>query len=506
MMSVCASWCLDIMSKPMTLKELIAALEGAVVSPENALLDAEVFGITEDSRRVREGFIFAALQGENHDGHAYIDGAVTAGAVAILTDRDDIEANVPVVRVMHTRRTLGLIAHGIQGNPSTGMTVVGVTGTNGKSSSVAMIAHILQSAGNAVASFGTLSYTIAGKSREAKHTTPFNEDLAELFAEARDAGVTHAVMEVSSHALAQERVAGIDFDVALFTNLTQDHLDFHASMEEYRDEKRKLFEFVAAKEGITIANAEDPAYEAFAESGARTQWSFGNGGEVFAENIAVDTNNTKFTLETPWGRARCQLGLLGQHNVENALGAVAVCGALGVSIDHIAEGLRTLPQVPGRFELIDCGQPFTVVVDYAHTDDGLRNVLEAARPLTPKTLRVVFGCGGDRDKGKRQKMAAAAADLADYAILTSDNPRSESPERILLDIEVGMQHAGKKRGEDYEVIESRRDAIETALRHAAPGDFVMIAGKGHEDYQILKDGTIHFDDREVAREWLEKNA
>jgi UDP-N-acetylmuramoyl-L-alanyl-D-glutamate--2,6-diaminopimelate ligase len=501
-----ANWYSDIMSiRPMTLNSILEGVECVQAALADGDRDVVISSITEDSRKVTDGCAFVALNGEKSDGNDFVDAAIDAGASVIISERALEGLSVPMIQVAHARRALGQIAHALVGDPSKGLIVIGVTGTNGKSSTVTMIRHILEEAGKKVACFGTLGYSIAGVNREAPHTTPFNEDLALLFAEARDAEVTHVVMEVSSHALAQERVSGIDFDIALFTNLTQDHLDYHTDMDDYRNAKLKLFRGLSADEGISIANADDPSFEAFADAGTRTQWSFGKVGEISAEHIELKGSRTEFTLESPWGRARCSLGLVGDHNVSNLLGAVAVCGTQGISIDTIAEAIHSLPPIPGRFESIDCGQPFHVIVDYAHTDDGLRNVLQAARPICSGTLRVVFGCGGDRDKGKRPKMAAVAAELGDYAIVTSDNPRSESPERILMDIEVGLQHAGKKRGDDYDVIESRKEAIETMLSKAEPGDLVMIAGKGHEDYQILADKTIHFDDREIARDWLEKN-
>lgn len=489
----------------MTLNDIAAIAEGEFVGLDPDRLDSEVNAITEDSRKVLPGMIFAAIRGERSDGHDYIANAIEAGAMAVLSERVVEDCSVPVLMVPRARRSFGKIAHALRCYPSRSMRVIGVTGTNGKSSSVTILQHILKTAGRKVACFGTLGNFIGDELRETSHTTPFNEELAELLADARDAGCTDVVMEVSSHALQQERVAGIEFHGALFTNLTQDHLDYHENMDAYRDEKLKLFAAVPKDSGFTVANAGDPCFDAFAEAGARTQWSFGIDGDIYADDIEYDASRTKFLLETPWGRTRCSLGLLGRHNLDNFLGASAVCGALGISIDSLAEAAHTLPAIPGRFEAIDCGQNFRVIVDYAHTDDGLRNVLEASRAICAGTLRVVFGCGGDRDTTKRPKMGAVAAELADYAVLTSDNPRSESPERILLDIEVGMQRSGKKRDVDYTVIENRREAIERGLSDAEPGDLVLIAGKGHEDYQITNSGTIHFDDREVARDWLERH-
>ncbi len=310
-------------------------------------------------------------------------------------------------------------------------------------------------------------------------------------------------MEVSSHALEQERVAGIEFSAGVFTNLTQDHLDYHNDMEGYLREKLKLFERIDAPGGFTVVNVDDPNGHHFVGASRVQCHTYGETGDCRAERVRVEMRHTSFVAQTPWGEMEIAMRLLGSHNVSNALAAITVGGALGIPLDTIAEGIASVDSVPGRFEHIHAGQDFQVIVDYAHTEDGLRNVLEAAREVCSGRVICVFGCGGDRDKGKRPKMAAVSAELADYSIATSDNPRTESPERILLDVEVGLQHAGKKRDDDYLVFVDRGDAIRRALEIAEPGDLVMIAGKGHEDYQILGDERIHFDDREVARSLLE---
>ena len=479
--------------------------------------DVPVRAVTEDSRRVTPGAVFFAAEGAHADGHAFAEQAVQAGAVAIVGTRSDLTeyAGVPYLRVANPRQALGELAHALADYPSRAMTVIGVTGTNGKTSTVWLTREILRACGHAVAGFGTLGYAIGDTVLPARHTTPFAEEMAATFARARDADISHVVMEVSSHALAQDRVAGIEFDVAAFTNLTQDHLDYHQNMEQYREAKLKLFETIEGPGRFTVVNGNDPSADAFVRGSRVPCYVFGHGGDCFASDIRVGPSRrdghpdfpihlgaTRFVARSRWGDAEVVLRLLGRHNVDNALCAIAIGGGLGLPIDAIAAGIEGLASVPGRFELVDAGQDFHVIVDYAHTEDGLRNVLQAAREMCPRRLIVVFGCGGDRDKTKRPKMGAAAGELSDFAIVTSDNPRTEDPNQILRDIEAGMERAGQKRDKDYWVVHDRRQAIHRAIEMARPCDVVLIAGKGHEDYQILGTERIHFDDREVARETL----
>jgi UDP-N-acetylmuramoyl-L-alanyl-D-glutamate--2,6-diaminopimelate ligase len=394
------------------------------------------------------------------------------------------------------------LAHSLAGDPSRDLKVIGVTGTNGKSSTVFLIQQLLESCGHPTANFGTLGYFVGETTRPAAHTTPFGEDLASLFREAREVGLTHAAMEASSHAIEQERIAGIDFDAAVFTNLTQDHLDYHGDMGAYLESKLGLIRRIEGPDRFTVVNIEDPSAQRVIDASAVPCHSFGAGGDCRATKMRLERAQTFFHLDTPWGSADVELALLGRHNVLNALGAITACGALGVPFERIVRSLSSLRKVPGRFEHVDAGQPFQVIVDYAHTEDGLRNVLTAARKICDGRIIVVFGCGGDRDVTKRPKMAAAAAELSDFSIITSDNPRTEDPDRILLDIEVGIQRAGKKKSADYWMLPDRREAIERAIGMADADDLVMLAGKGHEDYQILGTERIHFDDREVAFEVL----
>lgn len=467
--------------------------------------DIEVASITADTRRVGPGAVFVAVAGSAADGHDFAGEAASRGAALILGARTDLTElhGLPYVHAERPRQALALAAHALAGDPSRELAVVGVTGTNGKTSTVLLLQAILRAPGLRTAAFGTLGNDLGGAMLPSDLTTPAADTLAGMLAQARDAGCTHAVMEASSHAIDQDRVAGIRFAGAAFTNLTQDHLDYHGSMEAYRAAKLRLFEELPPG-AFAVINAEDPAAEHFRRAARHARCiAYGQRAEVRASHIRIAARETVFRLHTPGGEQEVCLRLLGRHAVWNALCAAAAAGGLEVPLPAIAEGLEGLERVPGRFEHVDAGQSFSVIVDYAHTEDALRNVLRAARSLCKKRVLVVFGCGGDRDRGKRPRMGRAAVELADYAIITSDNPRTEDPSRILLDIEQGAQHAGAKKHDDYLVISDRAEAIRAAITLARPGDLVLIAGKGHEDYQILGTTRIHFDDREVARAILE---
>ncbi len=468
------------------------------------LPELDATGISEDSRKVGPGDIFVAISGEHVDGHDYAADAVGAGAVAILGDRPGIDRfeGCPYLFSEQPREAEALLAHALADDPTKTLTVIGITGTNGKSSTALLAQSILKEAGYPTSNFGTMGYEIAGAMLPAAHTTPFGDELAHLLAQARDAGDTHVVMEVSSHALAQERVAGIHFRAAAFTNLTQDHLDYHETMEAYREAKLKLFQRVEGEGAFTVVNKADPAGHIFEEASTAHSITYGPDGVIRARDIRLGMSDTRFTLATPRGEVDVTIQLLGHHNIQNALCAAAIAYGLRIDLPTIAAGLARLPRVPGRFDGVDGGQDFFVVVDYAHTEDGLKNVLEAARALCKGRIITVFGCGGDRDRGKRPKMGKIAGELSHFCVLSSDNPRSEDPSLILLDVEVGLQKAGCTKEDDYVVIESRAEAIRHAIGMADKGDLVLIAGKGHEDYQILADETIHFDDRETALQVL----
>ncbi len=487
----------------MTLDDVVQLIGGRAVSSTTSIV-----AVAEDSRRVTPGALFAAVQGDKTDGHDYVPAAAAAGAVAVLGNRQDLTEiqGMPYVYCDQPRRATALIAHALADYPTRRQCVLGVTGTNGKTSIARLVQGIVRQGGLACANFGTLGYDLDGEFLEAAHTTPFGADLADLFAKSLAKGIEHVVMEASSHALAQGRVAGIDFNAAALTNLTQDHLDFHGTMEAYLQAKLRLFEMV--REGLDrggpwprfgVVNIEDPCAGRFMSILPNCCFTYGVGGDVRAEAMRMNMDGSVFRLVSPWGGGEARTHLVGAHNVRNVLCAVALCAGIGVPMDLVLAGLESVSCVPGRFEAVRAGQDFLVVVDYAHTDDGLRNALQAARAVCKGAVIVVFGCGGDRDKGKRPKMGAVAAELADYVVITSDNPRTEEPCRILLDIEVGLQHAGKRKGEDYNVVESRGDAIAAAIERARPGDLVLIAGKGHENYQIVGSERRHFDDREAAR-------
>ncbi len=469
--------------------------------------DPTVTLATEDSRRAAPGALFVAVHGERADGHAFAEKAAAQGAVAIAGNRQGVNglAGLPYIYTDAPRRLLGLAAHALAGDPSRHLNVIGITGTNGKTSTAVMVRHILEACGHPTANFGTLGY-FAGEadSAPARHTTPFADGLVDLLVRAREQGRTHVVMEVSSHALAQDRVAGVHFLAAAFTNLSQDHLDFHEDMEAYLAAKLKLFGMLdGSLDGqFTAVNRADPSAPSFVAASKVPCYTFGAGGKARAKHVQYGGRATSFTFASPWGDYAVTAPVLGAHNLSNLLCALTICGGLGAPMAEAAEAAASLEPVPGRFEQIDAGQPFQVIVDYAHTEDGLRNVLQAARRLCGRKIITVFGCGGDRDRKKRPRMGAAVAELSDFAIVTSDNPRTEDPERILLDTELGLQQAGKRIDQDYLRILDRREAIRHAIAMAAPGDLVLIAGKGHEDYQILGEERIHFDDREEARNAL----
>jgi UDP-N-acetylmuramoyl-L-alanyl-D-glutamate--2,6-diaminopimelate ligase len=475
--------------------------------------DVTVSGVEYDSRRVGPGSLFVAMRGETTDGNRYIEQAVARGAVAVVTDSAaayDATANGPldvaVAEVPHGRRALATIAANVFAHPERKIRLSGVTGTNGKTTTAYLLEQLLRAAGRSTVLVGTIEYRVAGEVRPAPHTTPESRDLLALLAEGVERGVTEGVMEVSSHALEQGRVWGIPYDVAIFTNLTQDHLDYHGTMEAYFAAKRKLFDgSQAAAPRVAVLNAEDETQAALAETAqaARSEIvSYGiDRGDVRAREITMRPNGMRFTLLSEQGEAPIEVALTGRVNVLNLLAASAAAMARGLSLEQIAEAAPKLHAVPGRFEAVDAGQPFTVVVDYAHTDDALRNVLALARDLVmPQQGRVltVFGCGGDRDRTKRPRMGRAAAEASEIVVVTSDNPRSEDPRGIIDEILPGTVGSPAT----VEVEPDRAKAIALAMTKARPGDIVVIAGKGHEKTQTIGRQVLPFDDVAVAREAL----
>jgi len=470
--------------------------------------DAAVSGVEYDSRRVRPGCLFVAMHGESSDGNRFVAAAISAGAVAVVSDAQDFVPPAGIAawaRVAHGRRALARLSANFYRRPAEKLAITGITGTNGKSTTAFLIESILKTAGRSTSLVGTIEYHVAGKTLPAPHTTPESLELNRMFAEARQAGATEVVMEVSSHALAQERTFGVPFDVAVFTNLTRDHLDYHRSFEEYFAAKQRLFEGIGTDPPrVAVLNLEDE-YSARLIPLSRKRKSqvvgYGLGqGEFCARDLEITPRGSRFRMLTPLGELPIFTPLVGKVNVYNVLAAAAAAWARGCNGDAISRGVGELARVPGRFELVDCGQPFTVVVDYAHTDDALRNLTTLAREFVsrgPRKTRVItlFGCGGDRDRAKRPLMAEAAGEGSDFVVLTSDNPRSEDPLAIINDAMTGLQRTETR----YVTEPDRRKAILLALGEARAGDIVLLAGKGHEKVQVTRAGSAPFDDVEVAR-------
>ncbi len=498
-----------------SLKELLVGLDDVrVVGDENA----EVAAIAYDSRTVSPGTAFVAVRGHERDGHTYIEQAVARGANVIVADNEESVRDLPenIIRVFtsDTRRALAMLACEFYEHPSKELFLVGVTGTNGKTTTCHLIADILRHAGfKSVGIIGTLGAANEKNYFDTGRTTPESLDLQRLFADFLDGGSDAVVMEVSSHALALDRVAGCLFDAGVFTNLTQDHLDFHVDMEDYFEAKSKLFSEVARyseqfKSFGAVINVDDAYGRRLQEACADSLYlTYGINGDahVTAESVHLTPTGTSFVARTANERINLNMSLVGRFNVYNSLAAVGFGLLKEIPAATIQAALSHAKVPEGRMETIDCGQSFYVSVDYAHTPDGLKNVLSTVREFVPEgkgRIITVFGCGGDRDASKRPVMGTIAASLSDVCIVTSDNPRTEDPNKIIEQVLEGTSggHA------DTQVEPDRRKAIELALGMAEAGDFVMVAGKGHETYQILKDRTIHFDDREVVREFLEEKA
>jgi UDP-N-acetylmuramoyl-L-alanyl-D-glutamate--2,6-diaminopimelate ligase len=463
-------------------------------------LSVAVTGIAYRSDMVRTGDAFFCVRGFAHDGHEFAADAAARGASVVVVMRPVAGLGVPQVRVDDTRAALAIASARFFGDPSARLDVVGITGTNGKTTTTYLLDAIMRAAGRTTGIVGTVETWIAGKRRPAARTTPESRDLQELLASMVDAGVDSVALEVSSHAIDLHRVDGLRFAVTAFTNLTQDHLDYHATLEEYFAVKTRLFDG-----GLPVASRVvniDDEYGRRIVAHAGAEWTVGRSSDaaVRAEDVEMTHVSSRFRLVGPEGPADVYLPMAGDFNVSNALVAAGCAFALGIRLSDIVEGLASAPQVPGRLERIDEGQPFAVLVDYAHTPDGLEKAIDAVRKVTPGRVITVFGCGGDRDPAKRPVMGRAAGRLSDVVIVTSDNPRTEDPVGIVLQIEDGLARTGAERHTEID----RRAAIALAIRLARPSDAVLIAGKGHEDYQIFADRTIHFDDREVAREELRR--
>jgi len=482
----------------MTLAQLAAACGASLRGA-----DASVGGMTHVAQAVRPGWLFAALPGQHRHGIEFLAEAVANGAVAVLSDRDP-GLGVSWLRAPSPRHATALAAWELSGHPERRVRMVGITGTNGKSTVADLIGRIAVRAGEHPGVFGTLSYTLPTRSERASRTTPEATDLAPLLRELADTGGTVAAMEVSSHALALERVAGLEFDVAVWTNLTRDHLDFHADIEAYYATKASLQELLRRDPpGRRVIGLDDPFMARLAASPRAGDLGFGFGAAcaVTALQAAPDFEGTTFRLRVPGWDAQVRLPLVGRHNVRNALAAAAAALALGWSQAAIVEGLATAEPLSGRLEPVAAGTSFPVFVDYAHTPDGLEQVLLALREVGDRRLVVVFGCGGDRDPGKRAPMGETVGRLADVPIVTTDNPRSEDPQAIVAQVLEGVRASGNPR---VLAIADRREAIAAALSLADDRCLVLIAGKGHETEQILADRTVPFDDRAVVRELAQR--
>ncbi|MDQ2629484.1 MAG: UDP-N-acetylmuramoyl-L-alanyl-D-glutamate--2,6-diaminopimelate ligase [Actinomycetota bacterium] len=475
----------------MRLDELLAQFPEARVVGDGSV---EIGDLAYDSRKVEPGTLFFCVRGERVDGHEFGPRAVEDGAAALVVERELAELAVPQVVVPDSRAAMAPLAARFWGDPTAKLQMVGVTGTNGKTTTAFLIHEILRAADIRCGLLGTVKQVVGGVEKEVVRTTPEAIELQRTFRQMLDGGDEACAMEVSSHAMTLHRADAIHFDVALFTNLTQDHLDFHSDMEDYFLAKRKLFE---AEPGTRIVNVDDPYGRRLAEEFECITFSAeGAEADYSAGEIEFDASGASFSV----GGMRLRTGLPGHFNVANALGAFAAAEAIGVGSDFAAAGLARAERVPGRFEPVDEGQGFMVLVDYAHTPDSLENVLRAARRLTSGRLISVFGAGGDRDRDKRPKMGRAGAELSDLTVITSDNPRSEDPEAIVAEVAGGAEGGG-----DVEIVVDRREAIALALGRAGPGDTVVIAGKGHEQGQEFGGGRkIPFDDREVAREELRR--
>jgi UDP-N-acetylmuramoyl-L-alanyl-D-glutamate--2,6-diaminopimelate ligase len=468
-------------------------------------LDEDARDVTHDSRACAPGTVFVAIRGEKTDAHRFIPQAIERGAVAVISEQGFDGSNVAWIQVADVRAALARAAASVHGHPSRQLKLVGITGTNGKTTTAHLIDSIIRAGEGTSAMFGTIHHRIGNQEATAQHTTPEAADIQRMLAQAVVAGCRSAVMEVSSHAIELHRADGLQFAVAVFTNLTRDHLDYHKTMDAYFAAKAKLFNgSLGSAPGASIINLDDAHGRALLSTakGKIITYGFSKDADVRTDEFKLSARGLAYTAATPAGQIDITAPLVGRFHVYNTLAALAAGLALGADLQTVARGIRECCTVAGRFEQITSGDgrelPFTIIVDYAHTDDALKNVLQTAREVVGTTGRIitVFGCGGDRDRTKRAPMGEIAATLSDIAIVTSDNPRTEDPLAIIADIEVGLQ----KTGRPFVKLPDRHAAILHAISEAWAGDIVLIAGKGHETYQILGDRTIHFDDKEIARE------
>ncbi|MBX9742242.1 MAG: UDP-N-acetylmuramoyl-L-alanyl-D-glutamate--2,6-diaminopimelate ligase [Chthoniobacterales bacterium] len=485
----------------MLLKQLLASLRIlSIKDPQGTLAQLNVNHLCFDSREVTEESLFFALPGLHHDGAAFAQEAVNRGAVAVVTQQEDLTLTVPIIRVAHARKAMAVVAATFYEDPSTRLSLCGVTGTNGKTTTTYLVRHLCDAVGRACGLIGTVECIFPGRREEAFRTTPESIPIQQMLAEMRDGGFKAVAMEVASHAIVQQRVDGIEFDVAVFTNLTQDHLDYHGTMEAYFEAKAYLFEMLACQEkkkGRAVINVDDrygrQLIDRFSSRLKVTTFGQSNHADFRASAIHFSPTGTTFCLTARGRDYLVRSPFIGLFNVYNVLGALAAAASMGLELRRVIKALESAPQVPGRLQRLSGKRNFQVFVDYAHTPDALENVLSSLKQLNPERLVVLFGCGGDRDRAKRPLMAAAVEQYADQIIVTTDNPRNEDPQAIIAEVEQGFRH---KR---YRSIVDREEAIRSAVKEALPGDFIVIAGKGHETYQEVAGLCLPFDDVQVAQ-------
>jgi len=489
----------------MNLAALLEGIDHSLTGP----VDRAIRGIEYDSRKIREGCIFVALPGEHADGKDFIQQAIDRGATVIVANERRPASGVTYVVVKDPLAVLSDISARFYCHPDRKLYLVGITGTNGKTTISYFLESMFRKAGRRPGVIGTVNYRYGSQVIAAPNTTPQSSDIYRIFHAMTASSCDSAIMEVSSHALSLGRVSGLEFDCAIFTNLTQDHLDFHQTMDAYFESKAKLFSGLGpgekSKPKFAIINRDDPwGRKLIARVSGATVLTYGlnEKADISAQHIRAGSKGSEFVLVTPHGRRKINIPHLGQHNIYNALAAAGAAFGAGIAFNMVSESLQQAPMAPGRLEKVDAGQSFTVVVDYAHTPDALQNVITALRALKPARLITIFGCGGDRDRAKRPLMGQVAAELSDYVFVTSDNPRSEDPQRIALDIEVGIR---RRHLDNYQVILERQQAIASAISMAQKGDIILIAGKGHENYQIIGDNKIHFNDVEIAAKYLRQH-
>lgn len=506
----------------MLLQKLLESIEPLQVIGDCGI---DIGALTCDSRQVRPGTLFFALPGASVDGHRFIQRAVEAGAGAVvLEDATQAPVAIPWVQVADGRLAMARMAAQFQGDPTAKCPLVGITGTNGKTTTTYLIEAILAAAGQPAAVLGTISYRFGSTVINASHTTPESTELQAAFRQLADAGAQGFIMEVSSHALEQKRVDGCHFDVGVFTNLTRDHLDYHRTMAAYQKAKQRLFNELLQPDAVkprrrAVINLDDPAGADFVRSAVCPVISYGlaPGADVTVRDFHSSVDGLRGTLVTPVGEVEFSSGLVGRYNLSNILAAVGTGIALELPLSSISQGISQQAKVPGRLERVPNQRGVTCLVDYAHTGDALENVLTTLHELATGRIITVFGCGGDRDPGKRPVMGEIAARLSDFSVVTSDNPRTEDPFKILAQVREGILPSGVREfspeeleqgfvGKGFTVVENRREAIRLAARLAKPGDILLLAGKGHEDYQIIGQTKHHFDDREEAAAALGEGA